>query len=47
MPASRAWSSTFLVLVGWLPFYLAGYDLPFLGDHDFGGRAIAMAIGFF
>ncbi|MFE6062587.1 hypothetical protein [Streptomyces sp. NPDC056431] len=37
---------SFLVLAGWLPFYLTGYALPFIGDHDFGGRAIATAIGF-
>ncbi|MEU9700636.1 hypothetical protein [Streptomyces sp. NPDC047981] len=35
-----------LVLLGWLLILLTGYALPLLTDHDYGGRAIAAAIGF-
>ncbi|MFH9727862.1 hypothetical protein ACH4M4_33585 [Streptomyces sp. NPDC017254] len=35
-----------LVLFGWLPTLLTGYALPLLTDHDYGGRAMAAAIGF-
>ncbi|MFD0141493.1 MULTISPECIES: hypothetical protein [unclassified Streptomyces] len=35
-----------LVLLGRLLILLTGYALPLLTDHDYGGRAIADAIGF-
>ncbi|MGW6414856.1 hypothetical protein [Streptomyces sp. NPDC055055] len=42
-----SWRVPALVVLGWIPALLAGYvPPPLITDHDYGGRALAAAIGF-
>ncbi|MFF8513384.1 hypothetical protein ACF064_35590 [Streptomyces sp. NPDC015492] len=41
-----SWTIAVLIMLGWITALLTGYTLPLITGHDYGGQALATAIGF-